>query len=49
MAANSKVRLTEALERLVRLYEAWDKPEWAAKWRKELQSLGKTAEHPAGS
>jgi hypothetical protein len=29
-------RLTEALERLVRLYDAWDKPAEAAKWRKEL-------------
>ena len=29
-----KVRLTEALERLVRLYEATGKKEEAAKWRK---------------
>jgi serine/threonine protein kinase len=34
-----KVRLTEALERLVQLYDASGKKEEAAKWRKELQSL----------
>jgi non-specific serine/threonine protein kinase/serine/threonine-protein kinase len=28
--------LTEALERLVQLYDAWSKPEEAARWRKEL-------------
>jgi hypothetical protein len=31
-----KVRLVEALERLVQLYEATDKKDDAAKWRKEL-------------
>jgi tetratricopeptide (TPR) repeat protein len=31
-----KVYLTEALQRLVRLYDAWDKPDEAARWRKEL-------------
>jgi serine/threonine protein kinase/tetratricopeptide (TPR) repeat protein len=34
----AKVRLTEALERLVQLYEAWGKPDEAAKWRKELEA-----------
>jgi serine/threonine protein kinase/tetratricopeptide (TPR) repeat protein len=34
--AHSKVHLTEALERLVQLYEAWDKKDEAAKWRKKL-------------
>jgi hypothetical protein len=33
---NGKIRLTEALERLVQLYEATDKKDDAAKWRKEL-------------
>ncbi len=33
-----KPRLTEALERLVQLYDAWDKPAEAAKWRKELEA-----------
>jgi tetratricopeptide (TPR) repeat protein len=31
-----KPRLTEALERLVQLYEAWEKPDQAATWRKKL-------------
>lgn len=31
-----KVRLTEAVTRLVQLYDAWGKPAEAAKWRKEL-------------
>jgi tetratricopeptide (TPR) repeat protein len=31
-------RLTRALERLVRLYEAWDKKDNAARWRKELKA-----------
>ena len=33
---NAKVRLTEALDRLVHLYDAWGKPEEAAKWRAKL-------------
>ncbi len=33
----SKARLTEALERLVDLYTAWEKPDEAAKWRKQLE------------
>jgi tetratricopeptide (TPR) repeat protein len=32
-----KVRLTQALERLVRLYEVWGKNDKVAKWRKELE------------
>jgi hypothetical protein len=36
--AASKVRLTQALERLVQLYDAWGKPDEAAKWRKELEA-----------
>ena len=31
-----KARLIEALERLVKLYEAWGKPEQAAEWRQRL-------------
>ena len=34
-----KVRLTEALERLVQLYEATGKKDEAAKWRKELDQM----------
>jgi hypothetical protein len=36
--ASNKIRLTEALERLVQLYEAMDKKDDAAKWRKELDA-----------
>ena len=36
--ARGKYYLLEALERLVQLYEATDKPEEAAKWRKELEA-----------
>jgi len=38
-----KVRIPEAIERLVQLYEATDKKDDAAKWRKELEAI-KTAE-----
>ena len=34
--ANSRARLTEGLERLVQLYDAWGKAAEAAKWRKLL-------------
>lgn len=30
--ADDKIRLTEALQRIVGLYEAWDEPEKAAGW-----------------
>ena len=36
-----KVRIPEAIERLVQLYEAMGKKDDAAKWRKELESLKK--------
>ena len=36
-----KVRLTEALGRLVQLYEATDNKDEAAKWRKELEEVQK--------
>jgi WD40 repeat protein/serine/threonine protein kinase/tetratricopeptide (TPR) repeat protein len=32
-----KVRLPEAVERLVQLYDDWGKPEQAAEWRKKLE------------
>jgi hypothetical protein len=35
----SKIRLTEAVERLVQLYEATGKKEEAAKWRNELEVI----------
>jgi hypothetical protein len=31
----------QAVERLVQLYEAWDKPDQAARWRRELQEIKK--------
>jgi hypothetical protein len=34
--APSKLRLPEAAERVVRLYEAWERPEQAAEWRRKL-------------
>jgi tRNA A-37 threonylcarbamoyl transferase component Bud32 len=36
---NGSTRLTEAAERLVRLYEALGKPVEAARWKKELEKL----------
>ena len=36
--AISKVRLTEALERLVQLYDATGQKEKAAEWRKKLEA-----------
>jgi hypothetical protein len=35
------VRLTEAIERLVRLYEALENKDDTAKWRKELEAIKK--------
>jgi len=34
----SQIRLSEAVEQLVRLYEATDKKDDAAKWRSELEA-----------
>ena len=39
--AQGKIRLVEAVERLVQLYDATGKPEEAAKWRKELEKTKK--------
>ena len=41
--ANSKVRLTEALERLVRLYEATGETDKVAEWKKKLTEFDKAA------
>jgi hypothetical protein len=41
-----KVRLTEALQRLVRLYEATDNKDEAAKWRKELAAQQESERKP---
>jgi hypothetical protein len=37
-ASFRRTRLTEALGRLVQLYDEWAKPDEAAKWRKELEA-----------
>jgi len=37
------LRLREALERLVQLYDAWGKPDKAAEWRKKLEEAAKAA------
>jgi hypothetical protein len=41
-----QVRLGEALQRLVQLYDAWGKPDEAARWRKELNAVQATAARP---
>ncbi|HLN26971.1 MAG TPA: tetratricopeptide repeat protein, partial [Gemmataceae bacterium] len=41
-----KVRLTEALERLVQLYEAWGKKDKAAEWRKKLAEARAAERNP---
>jgi hypothetical protein len=35
--ANAKESLSEALERLVQLYDAWGRPEQANEWRQKLE------------
>jgi tetratricopeptide (TPR) repeat protein len=42
-----KPRLTRALERLVRLYDAWGKQDDAMKWRKELAAAGTLTSRPS--
>jgi hypothetical protein len=39
ISAGARFRLTEAVQRLVQLYEATEEPDDAAKWRKEQQSI----------
>jgi hypothetical protein len=46
---NGKPRLAEALERLVQLYDAWGKPDKAARWRSELESEKAARNHPIHS
>ncbi|HEY1375640.1 MAG TPA: serine/threonine-protein kinase, partial [Gemmataceae bacterium] len=45
-AAANPARLTEALERLVRLYDAWGQPERAAEWRAKLDEAKATKAEP---
>jgi serine/threonine protein kinase len=37
----SQVRLADAAQRLVQLYETWDKPIESAKWKKELDEISR--------
>jgi len=37
--ANAKLRLTEAVQRLIDLYSAWEKPTETEKWQKELEGV----------
>jgi serine/threonine protein kinase/uncharacterized protein HemY len=43
---NGKFVLTEGLERLEQLYDAWGKPDQAAKWRKEREAVRKQRQSP---
>jgi serine/threonine protein kinase/tetratricopeptide (TPR) repeat protein len=43
--SQSKARVTEVLERVVQLYDAWGKQDEAARWRKELEAA-KPAKKP---
>ena len=36
--ANYKRLLTDALDRLIQLYEAWEKPDQVARWREEARA-----------
>jgi hypothetical protein len=38
--AQERPRLIKALERLVKLYEAWGRKDQAMRWRKELETAG---------
>ena len=40
---NAPRRVTESLERLVQLYDAWDKPDQAAEWKKKLAEFQQAA------
>jgi hypothetical protein len=39
---NAPRRITESLERLVQLYDAWGKPAQAAEWKKKLAAFQQT-------
>lgn len=42
----ARVRMAEAIERLVQLYEATKKPDEAAKWRKQLEERKEADKKP---
>jgi non-specific serine/threonine protein kinase/serine/threonine-protein kinase len=42
----ARARLTEGLERIVQLYDAWGKKDQAAPWRKNLEEARKPSSPP---
>jgi len=38
-------RRERALERIIRLYESWDKPDQASRWRRRLESTAANSDH----
>jgi tetratricopeptide (TPR) repeat protein len=50
MADNRRVlpdRKRQAIERIIRLYEAWDKPDRASEWRRRLEETAKDVAGPS--
>ena len=47
MPAGAEVRLTEAVERLVQLDDAWGKPDQAKQWRQKLEQAKAGLKKPA--
>ena len=47
--APGKVRITEALDAIIQLYEDWDKPEEAQRWRQQGGAPPDESEPPAAS
>lgn len=43
--SQDKAQLTKAVERLVRLYEDWNKKDKAEWWRKKLATVGAATKH----
>jgi len=47
MPKAGRTQIRQVLERLVQLYEAWDKPEQATDWRRKLEEFEATLSPPA--
>jgi hypothetical protein len=45
----ARARLTEGLERIVQLYDAWGKKDQAGRWRKQLEEARKAGPVPGGA
>jgi serine/threonine protein kinase len=48
LAAPFLAKVVPAVRRVIELYEAWDRPEEAARWRAELEALEKARPAPKG-